>query len=360
MRQFYLCTFVLSAVVLTACSSSKPEDPKELTDPSQKEALEVSLDTPESELLETAKKYYNTGLYSLAKHNFEALRAGYPNSPWSEFAEIKIADCMFESMEYEDAAKAYEAFVKDRPTAEPSAYMLFRAARSNQLRQKGIGRDPTPLKKSLELYNQLLEGYPDSPYAESGKQQRSEVVASLVEHEERIKHFYEKQNRTDAVAAREKMINEQWVPVVKLTKYNPGAQASAPEGIALAPAPLPEKIDKVGAAVVKASHNNVETFSQAGRILKIECTSTGTPGVFIFFNKDLPVLEAYKRSQRVLSHNGTLAVTLPGVIAPVQSSDCFGTKDLSLEGDGTVRLKTSKDGTAISLNNPSRLFIAIP
>lgn len=361
MRQIHLSALCITSLILVACSSSKPEEPKELTDPSQKEALEVSLDTPEATLLETAKKYYNTGLYSLARHNFEALRAGYPNSQWAEFAEIKIADCMFESAEYEDSAKAYEDFVKNRPSAEPAAYMLFRAARSNQLRQKGIGRDPTPLKKALEQYNQLLASYPDSPYAESAKQQRSETVDTLVKHEERIKHFYEKQDRTQAVAAREKMINEKWVPVVKETHYDKGTTTLPPEGVELAAVPeQPAPSGKGEAMHAALKKDDIQIMSQAGRILKIECSGGDNPGVFIYFNRDLPVLEAYKKSQRVLSHNGTLAVTLPGVIAPEQTSDCFADKDLSLASDGTVRLKTTKDGTALSLSNPSRLFIAIP
>lgn len=333
----------------SACSSSKPDEPKELSSSSEKEALEISLDTPETALLANGKKYFNSGLYSLARQNFEALRTGYPLSQYVEFAEIKIADSLFEGGEYELASKAYEDFIRARPASEAYPYMLFRAARCHQLSHKGIGRDTAPLEKALELFNRSLSEHPDSAYAESARKYRSEVVADLAEHEKRIVRFYEKQNRTAAVTAREQMYKEKWVPVIKDTAY--AGPQSEPEQVEEAPPPLTEET---------AVTSRGEVIPLQARILKIECTDSGARGVFVYFDRDVPLLSAYRSSQRLAVANGGIELKLPNIIAPEQTSNCFGEGDLVLSETGTIRVKSTSAGSAIALNNPPRLFISIP
>ncbi len=345
----FVSTFCLCCA-LSACSSKKADEPKELEDPSVKEALEISLDTPETTLLANGKKYFNTGLYSLARQNFEALRTGYPLSQYVEFAEIKIADCLFEGSEYVEASKAYEDFVKARPASEAYPYMLFRAARSHHLSHRGVGRDTAPLDKALELYNRALTENPDSAYAESAKLYRSEVVTALAAHDERILKFYEKQNRTAAVTARKKMYEEKWVPVIQQTTYTPAAHEPAKE-VELLP-PVTSK------AVTRSTKG--ESIPLQGRLLKIECTNSGARGVFVHFDRETPLLSAYRASQRLPVRDGLITLAMPGISAPEQTSNCFAEGDLTLSKEGAISIRSQVAGSAIALNNPPRLFISVP
>ena len=236
MKRIFGVGLLLSLSILPGCSSKSPDEPTELMDKTEKEQREIALDTPENELLETGKKYFNSELYSLARQNFEALKTGYPNSSSVDFSEIKIADCMFETGSYTEAAKAYEAFVRVHPTHPSASYMLYRAARSTQLSYTGVGRDPAPLRRAIDLVDRLVKEYPHSPYETPALENKREMFENLVEHEKRISHFYEKKNFDSAADARDKDISTKLAPTLSKLPKETGSQdsaASVPEGVSV-------------------------------------------------------------------------------------------------------------------------------
>lgn len=366
--------FPLLLLLVSGCSSNKPDEPKEITETKKDQESDVSVDTPEEELFKQGKRIYQAGLFSIARESFETLRSGYPLSPYVEFAEVKVADCHFEAGEYSAAATAYEEFVKNRPLSSSAPYMLYKAARSYQLSSSGVGRDSAPLEKSLQFYDSFLEKYPDSYYSIAARKFRSEVAESLAKHEQRIMAFYKKRNRPDALAAREKQFEEKWNPILEKTSFSDEPKShDAPKGVAPTSPEVQEAISQdlqetekaatVSRVATKSTPKELTAFDTSGktRILRVQCTTTGARGVFIYLDKRID--DSIVQSPSVFSSNkdkNLITVNIPNAIAKEESSsDCFETGDLTVTTEGKVQVRTAGDASVISLDNPPRVFVAL-
>src|SRR5690606_5146246 len=104
-----------------------------------------------------------------------ALRDGYPLGPYTEFAEIKIADTHFFLRNYADAAPYYEQLLQNRSSSQSAAYLTLQAGRSYHLSNKGLGRDASALEKALTFYERVVEQFPRSLYAEAARAHIVEV-----------------------------------------------------------------------------------------------------------------------------------------------------------------------------------------
>ena len=283
--------FPLFVVVfgITGCSSTKSDEPKEIKESVKGEENSVSVDTPESNLIRTGKRLYYAGLYSLAKEHFQSLRNGYPTSPYVEFAEIKSADCSFESREFPAAATAYEEFTKNHPGSKALAYMTYRAGLSYQQAHTGVGRDSTFLEKALEFYNKFLEQFPDSVYAPAVKKFRAETVEALAAHERKIVAFYKKKEKDKAAEGREKIVQEKWEPMIASTAFHEEeAKIEAPQGVKVAISqPTPQTPTAKQAGPFSSPGRGVPTNSTSNRVLRVACSSAGARGVFIYLEKPI-------------------------------------------------------------------------
>jgi outer membrane assembly lipoprotein YfiO len=365
---------IVTLLTFIGCSSKNSEEPTELLNKEEKERLEISLDTPENQLLEDGKKYFNSELYTLAKQNFESLRTGYPDSKFVDFAEIKIADCLFESGSYSEAAKSYEDFTKRRPTHSSNAYMLYRAGQSQQLSFTGVGRDPTPLKKAVELYDQILRQYPGSVFESGVKLKKKEALELMVAHEQRIQRYYTKKELDEAATARAKSVEVTLVPVLSTLQNDKDilgvdkkdlANLEVPEGeplelVSTNEQELRDSPKQISKASREVSQNNVNqesvnTGSKKSRLLKVVCQTKESRGVALFFDKPVNI-----QSKRIMNKDGIVSVQLPNVRFPDQLADCFELMDLQLVRDGTVAVKAFSDAQLFVLTDPDRVFLSIP
>lgn len=198
---------------LSGCASTTPKEPeaKELVAASSK-----ATDAPEQELLNEAQRHFASGLYTVARESFERLRDSYPSGSYREFAEIKIADCYFESGSYDDASRRYEEFFRNYPASSSVTYAIFKAARSHQLAFRGVGRDPSPLERSLEIYNNLLNNYPETSLTAAAKSYRSEVQQLLAEGEKNVSDFYSTAGKEDAAEIRMQQFERKQRELAKL------------------------------------------------------------------------------------------------------------------------------------------------
>ncbi len=208
----FLITLGCVLLFFSSCSSKEEiQEPTEVTE-GAKTKDSKSVDTPEDELLSKAQKLYESGMYSLARESFSALKLAYPLGPHAELAEIKIADSYFDSSDYAQAASSYEDFAKSRPTSLSTPYALFRAARSRQLSSSGVGRDSSPLERALEYYDKFLTQYPDTIYTDEAKKGRIETLKDLCAYEEKIIKFLERTGKEKAAERHRQELMATWKP----------------------------------------------------------------------------------------------------------------------------------------------------
>ncbi len=391
--------FKLSAIIcvalLVGCSSSDKVSPE--LEPPQELTLgsKAAVETPEAELLREAQRYFDSGVYSVAKDVFERLRDGYPLGAYAEFAAIKVADCEFESSNFPIAAALYEEFLKNRPASRSTPYVLLRAARSNQLANQGIGRDDTSLRRARDLYLELLDKYPNSPFAEGARTLLQQAELTLSENYVLIIEFYRKQGKDPAVLAREEKFREHFGAEAILRET--GEPPSAPrEMVAEAPVGTPVLIEQsVLAAIPESGEDGSDNSSDrmarafgtndsdasihsiagahAARraraslpvVRLVEC-DRARGFIFLHLSTDIPYPGSVEALGPLVASDGVFSLRIEGVSTPGKDQlerDCFGSGDVTISPDGNVAIHSSRPTGAtaqvLELTSPSRILVAI-
>lgn len=367
---------------LPACSRT-PKEPKVAEIPI---TAGQPVDAPEGELYQSAKQLYYAGLYSVAKDSFQSIKENFPLGPYAEFAEIKLADCEFETRQFDAAAQLYEEFLKTRPSSRAVPYVSLKAGRSFQLSNRGVGRDNASLEKALDYFNKVIADYPSSIYVVPAGEYRQEVLQSLAAYEQMVQDFYKKQDKPDAYEARKKAYEQKWQPLIDgEAKPVQVAKASgeSPEEPQLRPADegavpqQPERSDgerpAQGEKTVAASKASGDTQPHGDRdwqIQNIDCQPSAHR-LFVYLSKNITDYsgrsgsggEFYFPSREVSPARdsspgeGGVVVKLPSASAEPEKRDCFGTKDLEVSADGELRLSGVNEASVFSLNNPPRLVV---
>ncbi|NLF24668.1 MAG: outer membrane protein assembly factor BamD [Deltaproteobacteria bacterium] len=378
MRNCWALT-VLLCLVVTGCSSSNEGKPEEV--PSSEA---VNLDATQEALFQTAQKLYQKGLYSVATDSYTALKNGYPVGAYAEYAELKLADAEFNAANYEDAAPLYENFIKDHPASKSTPYAIYQAARSHQSINRGVGRDPSPLYKSVELYDRLLAQYPESIYTQSAKEQRIKTLEQLALHEQMVIDFYGFQEKTDAVQARKVEFDEKWARYIgapadeKITtgdtvyaantveEQSTRAQlaADAPELLAAARSadenPSAPLLDQENQEQLLEPPTTPSTAPQSFSVGGVKCKERPTKMVVVHFGSavQLEKLEAQAGESPLLTPvEGRISCALPeGNYKPI-TKNCFGHQDLRINDKGILSVQSDQPARKFTLDNPPRLFV---
>ena len=145
---------------------------------------------------------FNRGKYQSAMDLFKDFKNYYPESPEALLAEIKIADCHFFLVEYEEALPIYEEFRKLHPYHEDIPYVLFQIGQTYFAEMTTSDRDQTPARKALLNFRYLVENYPPSIFTEKAKEKIPICRDSLAEHEFLVGQFYYKKRNYQGATGR--------------------------------------------------------------------------------------------------------------------------------------------------------------
>jgi outer membrane protein assembly factor BamD len=377
MTPLLVAPLLLSGLFLSGCSSTDSPDPEPAAE-ELKDNSKPAIDTPEAQLLADSMRYFQAGLYTVAIDSFEKLRDGYPLGPYAELADIKVADSHFESSNFTAAAGFYEEFLKSRPDSQAVPYVLLRAARSNQLANRGIGRDAASLQKAAEFYDQLLNRFPSSPYAEGAAVYRQQTRDLMAANEKVIVDFYKKRDKHMAYEARKKEfasrfgkpsdefeLSEEIVPVAeKLPPAPQGTRVLVETNLAGSDATLP----RTPLLAPQANARQASKAPASGLFVRfLECNKTQRL-VLLHLSTALNARGSIETQSPIVrgplgSNAQGLALRVAGLKtlenAPLEK-DCFGTRDLTVLPSGEVRLTTEADQAEVmELTNPPRILIAL-
>ena len=350
-------------ILLSSCSSTDPEKELVATEIPEKETVQVDL--PQAELFETAKRAYAGSVYTVAIDAFQGIRDGYSPGPYSEFAEIKLADCQFEGNEFDVAASLYEEFIKNHPSSSALPYALLRAGRSLELHNKGVGKNVVPLEKARDYYQKLNEQYPDSVYAGAARKYHAAVIQKLAEYEKLVGDFYKKKENEQAYQARANLYDKKWQPLVEASLKVQAEQNVVPDApevqheIARAELANRARVSVSRKVPDKMQLASEEPASNAQyRVQSIQCQRGATPAVFIFLNKPIENSEFLSRISQLEPKDDTITLELPDCGSKEFSVSCFKEKDLFTTRDCKISIKTDEPLSTLALANPPRLLLA--
>lgn len=180
MKNKSIFALLLAATLITACASSKPE----------------------GELTGTVGQLYNDGMdniqkkrYSQAVHNFEELDRQYPYSGWATRGQMMTAYAQMLDENYDDSLATIDRFIKMHPGHRDLAYMYYLAGLNHYNQMTDVNRDQSSTQDALDAFNEVVNRFPQSPYARDARLKITLCNDHLAGKEMTVGRYYQSQKQ---------------------------------------------------------------------------------------------------------------------------------------------------------------------
>lgn len=164
------------------------------------------------------KEALKNGYYDIAIEKFEQLETRYPFGEYAQQAQLEMAYAYYKSDNPVSAVAAAERFIKTYPRHPHVDYAYYLRGLANFavgadffdrfLKEDPARRDPRPARESFRHFAELVERFPDSPYAEDAMLRMLYLRNHLARHELHVARFYLRRGAYVAALNRSKHVLE--------------------------------------------------------------------------------------------------------------------------------------------------------
>ncbi len=171
-----------------------------------------------AELYQEGRVALKGGYYDTAIEKFEQLETRYPFGEYAQQAQLDMAYAYYKSNNPESAVAAAERFIKNYPRHPQVAYAYYIRGLANfveggdfldrKLHEDRARRDPRRARESFRYFAELVERFPDSPYAADALKRMLFLRNFLARHELYVARFYMKRGAYVAALNRSKNVLE--------------------------------------------------------------------------------------------------------------------------------------------------------
>lgn len=200
MRKLFLALMMASAAVLMpACGKDAPT------------AVPGTLQYSEEARLayERAMRPFYDRDWEEAERRFQRVRQDYGQSRYARWAELRLADIMFEREQFAEAIGAYKAFVQSRRLDPGITYAQYRVCRSlfSQISDTLLlpSQEERDQGQIMEAYKELIRFKKENPvtrWDEEVDYMLLDVTGRLVRYELYVARFYLARDNFEAASAR--------------------------------------------------------------------------------------------------------------------------------------------------------------
>ncbi len=169
---------ILICLFLSACGGTK-----------------VKPQTSAEKYFQEGEDYFESNLYDDAIASWEKVRDTFYSPELSMLAELKIAEAYYISKRYEEAAIAFQDFLKQHPNDFRAATILYRMGLSYYQQILSPDRDQTSTKNALHSFQELARRFPNDPQAQEAGDLVQRCRTRLAEHEVYVGKFYLKRKQ---------------------------------------------------------------------------------------------------------------------------------------------------------------------
>jgi outer membrane protein assembly factor BamD len=156
---------------------------------------------------EPAEAIYDQGLARIARRDWEGaarqfaeLEKQYPFSQWSRRGLLMVAYANYEGGKYDEAVTAGNRYVNLYPSTPETPYALYLIGMSMYNQIPDISRDQERAEQAVRVFNDLIQRFPKSEYAEEAKFKLTVARDQLAGKEMSVGRFYlSRKNYTAAV-----------------------------------------------------------------------------------------------------------------------------------------------------------------
>ncbi|MBR6010183.1 MAG: outer membrane protein assembly factor BamD [Alphaproteobacteria bacterium] len=144
---------LITTSLLTACSGGE----------------EIKPDRPLEDIYQDAYKEFNKKHYDDAAELFQTAEAQYPSSPWSADALVMMAYSRYVDKDFAGSILAIDRYMRFHPGHQDAPYMMYLRGMCYYRQVSDVRRDPGMSAYALQQFQQLVDRFPHSEYAENAK-----------------------------------------------------------------------------------------------------------------------------------------------------------------------------------------------
>lgn len=130
---------------------------------------DVAPEQPLAEIYENAYSQFNKGHYDQAAATFAQAETQYPSSPYAADALVMAAYSYYMDGDFANALMAADRFMRFHPGSSDVPYVLYLRGMCYYRQVSDVRREPGMSAYALAQFQQLVERFPRSPYAENAK-----------------------------------------------------------------------------------------------------------------------------------------------------------------------------------------------
>lgn len=154
------------------------------------------------ELMAQGMEHMDRARYKAAVESFQSIKDRYPYSRYAILAELRMADALYHTEEYDSAYDAYDEFERLHPKNTQIAYVIYQKGMCQFLQMSTNDREQTHTFKAKEEFERLIRRFPRDDYAYRARKNIRKCLVFLSEYELYVGHFYYKMGKYRAAMAR--------------------------------------------------------------------------------------------------------------------------------------------------------------
>ena len=189
--------FVLLLPLLSGCGDSEKQD-----------GTTVPV-APVEDMYNNGLDALNARRFSSAEDQFAAVQQNYPYATWAVSAQLMQGYTQYLRNHYTDAIGTLDRFIQLHPAHRDAAYAYYLRALSYYEQIADIQRDQHGTEQAMNALRDVVNRFPESPYARDAKLKIDLCVDHLAGKEMDVGRWYEKQHLYEAAIGRfQKVVND--------------------------------------------------------------------------------------------------------------------------------------------------------
>lgn len=157
----------------------------------------------------SAEELYNDGITKLRAHryaasvqSFDLVQQNYPYSPWATNAQLMEGYANYQNDAYADAITQLDHYIQLHPTSADTPYAYYLRALCFYEQIADIQRDQRGTVQAMTALTEVVNRYPDTPYARDAALKIDLCRDHLAGKEMLIGRYYERQHFYEAAINR--------------------------------------------------------------------------------------------------------------------------------------------------------------
>jgi len=183
---------LLVALTVAGCAGSKDKE----------EAAANAPAAPVETLYNNGMDALNDQRYSSAEDQFNLVEQNYPYSVWAEKAQLMQGYSQYLQNHYTQAIATLDRYIQLHPANPDTAYAYYLRALCFYEQIEDVERDQKSTTDAMTALQQVVDKYPDTPYARDARLKIDLARDHLAGHEMMIGRWYEDQHLYEAAIGR--------------------------------------------------------------------------------------------------------------------------------------------------------------